>query len=230
MNNKSLYTFWKKHVDSKFLCRIVSEEYISDIRKNGLNHKKDPFEKNKKDIFKLFNICLKLYNKGFIMMRWWGKPVDQTVVIATSKKDLNNPFIDFGPNNKKNIDYYLNLRGGALVNTVLIFTEEILMTKPHLTKPEIKFVTKMNQWAKKKHIYKNTVIFVKASSRYFESAHFRPVEGGDNIESPFGSFEHFKKTVSKKGIAYYTPYLTVKKSFYVRTIKPIPTSEINYKK
>ncbi len=225
MNKKSLFTFWKKYVDSKYLYRIVSEEYMPELKKQGFNHKNDPFRRHKKDIFRLFNICLKLHKKGFIMVRWWGKPVNQTIVVATTKKDLNNNFIDFAPNFKHTIDYYLKLKGGALVNTILIFTEELLMKKPPLTNSEVRLIIKLNEWSKKRCSFKNKIIAIPASSKYFETAYFQHFQG-KYFESPFGSFEHFKKVVSNKGLNFFYPYLTGKKLFYLRTIKSIPCSEI----
>ena len=225
MNEKGLFNYWKKYVDSTYLYRVVSEEYLSDIKKNGFDHKDDPFDRYKKDIFRLFDICLKLYKKGFIMMRWWGRPVDQAHVIKCTANDLNKPFIDFTPNFGSAIKEYLRLKGGALVNTVLIFTEELLMKKPPLTSSEIKLIKKLNNWSRKKFSYNNKVVVIRASSKSFETAQFQYF-WGDNVESPFGSFEHFKKVVSKKGLDFYTPYLTGKKLFFLRTTTFIPASQI----
>jgi len=225
MDEKTLFTFWKKYVDSKYLYRTVSEEYTSELKTHGFNPRNDPFRKHKKEIFRLFDICLKLHKKGFIMMRWWGEPVDQTNVISTTKKDLNNDFIDFTPNFKQTIDYYLKLKGGALANTIFIFTEELLMKKPPLTNSEVKLIIKLNEWSKKRRSFKNKVIAIPASSRYFETAFFQNFQG-KYLESPFGTFGHFKKIVSKNGLATYYLYLTGKKLFYLRTTTPIPNSEI----
>jgi hypothetical protein len=173
MDEKELYSYWKKYVDSKFLYRVVSEEYVPSIKKQGFNHNKDPFEKNKNDIYKLFSICMRLYKQGFIMMRWWGKPVDQKKVIKISKEDLANPGIDFTPNFENILFYYLNLQGGALVCTVRIFTEELIMKRPPLSDSEWTLVKKLNVWSRKKYSYRNKVVVIRASSKCFEHAHFQ---------------------------------------------------------
>ena len=224
--NQEIYNIWKKYVDSKYLYRIISEEYLTEIKKFGFNHNKDPFKNKKEDISKLFKIILKLKNEGFIMMRWWGKPVDQEHVIKCTTKDLKINYIDFTPKYEDTIEYYLNLKGGALVNTVLIFTEELLMKKPPLKEDEWKLVKKLNNWSKKKFEYNNKVVWIKASSKYFENAKFQNFIGKNYVESPYGRFEHFKKIISKKGLEYYLPFLKNEKLFYIRTINKIPPSEI----
>ena len=92
--NKAHYNTWEKYIDKKFLYRVVSDEYIPSIKKIGLDNNKNPFKDKKKDIFKLFKIVLNLKKRGFIMMRWWGKPVDQEIVINCTKKDLKSNYID----------------------------------------------------------------------------------------------------------------------------------------
>jgi hypothetical protein len=219
--------FYETYINSKVIYRVVSEEYLSQIKKEGFNHEKDPFKLMKKDIYKLFNILLKLKKKGFIIMRWWGQPVDQEGVINCTKKDLENKYIDFTPD-LKNVNYYLKLKGGALVQTVLIFTEELLIKKPSLDEKDYTLINKLNQWAKKKSKFKNRVISIKGSSKYLETAKFQTFTG-KYVDSPFGSFEHFKKVIKKQGLEFYKPYLTGKKLFYLRTIKPIPVSELKIK-
>jgi len=227
MKKEALFAFWKRYVDSRNLYRIVSEEYLPAIRRAGLNPKKDPFENHKKDIFRLFDICLKLHKSGFIMVRWWGKPVDQVKVINVTRHDLNNDFIDFTPDSGNLLEYYLKLPGGALVNTLFIFTEELLLKQPPLTQSDYALIRKLNAWSKKKRAFKNRILSVRGSSSYFESAHFQ-YPGGHYELSPFGSFEHFKKVVSKRGLAFYAPYLTGKTRFYLRLRKAIPASQIRY--
>ena len=223
---KQLRNWYKKYVEDRVMLRMVSEEYIPRIKKYGFEHNKDPFSKVKSDVFQFFDILLELKKKGFIMMRWWGKPVDQELVINCSKGDLNLNYIDFTSEHEFIIKYYLNLPGGAFVQTILIFTEEILMKKPPLTDEEIKLVKKLNRWSKRKAKYKNKVIRIKATSNYFENAVFQRLKGKKEIESPLGSFENFSKIISKNGFKIYQDYLTDKKLFHIRTINKIPAKEI----
>ena len=224
--NKKHYNIWKKYIDSGFIYRVVSEEYLPSINKIGLDPKKDPFRNNKKDIFRLFQIILNLKKRGFLMMRWWGKPVDQEKVINCTKKDLKSNYIDFTPNYKKVLDYYKELKGGALVNTILIFTDELLVKKPQLKEEEWKLIKKLNNWSKKKNQYTNKIIKIKASSKYLENAEFQELGKEKYSRSPFGSFENFEKVIKKNRLKYYLPFLKNKKLFYLRVKNKIPPREI----
>lgn len=226
MEEKELYQFWKENIDSKYIYRIVSEDYIFEIEKNGFEPDKNPFEKIKPQLFKLFEIIMTLKEKGFIMMRWWGEPVDQEVVINCTKKDLEKNYIDFAPNYKNIVNYYLNLNGGALVQTILIFTTELLMKKPPLTDKEVLLVEKLNKWANLKAKKKNKLVWLKASSSCFENVYFQRNGEKEYLESPLGSFTNFKKVIGKNNLNIYLPYLTSKKLFYLRAESKIPPSEI----
>lgn len=224
MEEKELYNLWKKHIDSKFMYRIVSEEYLPDIKRYGFNQKRNPFNKKiKKEIYQLFDILISLKKKGFILTLNWGRPVDQEYVIRCTKKDLEKDYIDF--TSKQAVKYYMGLKGGGTVNTVLSFTEELLRKKPELNKKEWNLIIKLNQWAKKKGKYQNRVILIKASSKYFETANFQSFIK-EYVECPLGRFEHFKRIIQKRGLNFYKPFLTGKKLFHIRTIHPIPAREI----
>ncbi|MBT4577195.1 hypothetical protein HOM13_00215 [Candidatus Woesearchaeota archaeon] len=225
--NKAHYNTWEKYIDKKFLYRVVSDEYIPSIKKIGLDNNKNPFKDKKKDIFKLFKIVLNLKKRGFIMMRWWGKPVDQEIVINCTKKDLKSNYIDFTPDYKKTIDYYLKLKGGALVNTILIFTDELLVKKPQLKEDEWVLIKKLNKWSKKKNQYTNKIIKIKASSKYLEKAEFQELGKKKYSPSPFGSFENFEKAIKKNKLKYYLPFLKNKKLFYLRVKNKIHSKELS---
>jgi hypothetical protein len=90
----------------------------------------------------------------------------------------------------------------------------------------LKLVKKLNIWSKKREKFGNVVIWIKASSEFFETAEFQNFLTKKYVTCPYGSFEHFKKIILKKGLKYYLPFLKSKKLFYVRTKKYIPPSEI----
>lgn len=226
-NENELKQIWEEYINSQKIYRIVSEDYISEIKKNGFQPNQNHFNEIKPQLLELFNIVLNLKNKGFLMMRWWENPVDQEVVVNCTKTDLEKNYIDFTPNFEKTIDYYLNLKGGALVQTILIFTEELLLKIPQiLSKKELKLVTMLNEWSRKKANSKNIVISLSASSSYFEKVIFQIPNEQKYLESPFGSFENFKKIINKNGLDAYLPYLKFEKLFYLRTKISIPPSEI----
>ncbi|HIH23968.1 TPA: hypothetical protein HA251_02945 [Candidatus Woesearchaeota archaeon] len=230
-SEKELLAFWKKHVDGKRLYRVVARKYVPDIRRSGLNPGKNPYKSRTKDIRAFCRILLALRKKGFVMMRWWGRPVDQLNVVETTLRDITSGYIDFTPDYKSSltIDYYLNLRGGALAQTIYIYSEELLMKQPPLTAKEWTLVKRMNSWSKELCSDENALLSIPASSAYLEHASFQHFTG-PYVESPFGSFGHFKMVVKKNGLGFYKPYLEGKKLFYLRTTKSIPPSVLRFGK
>ncbi|MBI2667599.1 hypothetical protein HYX17_02400 [Candidatus Woesearchaeota archaeon] len=226
MKERELLRFYRKYIN-KDLYHVVSLEYINDIKEEGLNPKKDPYQKLIPDIKRLFKLILRLEKKKFIHKQNWGfKIVTAKYIVKTSLKDINSPFIDFTPLYKETY-YYRRHRGGALVTTIKAITYDILKRKPELTKSEFDLVNMLYKWSIKKSKFKNKVLVVKGSSRCFETAHFQRVLSGKRyIKSPFGRFEHFKKVINGYGFERYEHYLKEKKLFYLRVIDKIPASDI----
>lgn len=221
-NAKSL---WIKHIHNTHLYRVVSSEHLDSILTQGLRHDKNPFTSKVPDIEALFELVLKLKKKGFIMMRWWDEAVDQERVIQVTRKDLEKSYIDFTSSLQEAKEYYKPLSGGALVQTVLMFTEELLLKRIPLTQEELPLVKNLNAWAKKKSSYKNVILKIRGSSRSLESAHLQRFGGQEYIPSPFGSFEHFKNVIDTHGWQTYKPYLEGK-LFHLRTVTHIPAKDI----
>lgn len=229
MSSNELYRFWKKYIDRN-LYRVISSEYLSNIEKNGLNPKKDPYTNFISDIKKLFKLVIKLEKNGFVHEQDWGfKKVKGNYIVMVSSEDIDSPYIDFTPNYKETY-YYKKHKGGALIQTIIKITNDILDRKPKLTSSELKLVISLNQWSKKKSQFNNKVLFVKGSSKCFESALFQNrlgKKGKDKYwESPFGRYEHFKKVIEKNGLKKYEPYLKGEKLFYLRVTTKIPSKEI----
>lgn len=226
MSKEKLLESYNKYVKNNYFYRVVSEEYEKDILKKGLNPSINPFESKKKDIFSLFKLVLKLKKEGFIMMRIWSRPVDQEHIVNVTKKDLKQNFVDFTPDYKDTLSFYKDLKGGALANTVFIFTEELLLKQIGLTKKEKELVLRLNKWSKDKINTKNVVFKIKASSKYLEKAKLQDPKLKDYLPSPFGSFEHFEKVVQKHCLETYIPYLKQQKLFYLRTKTKIAPEEL----
>ncbi|MBI2657802.1 hypothetical protein HYX08_03870 [Candidatus Woesearchaeota archaeon] len=229
MNEEDLYKLWKKYININ-LYRITSSEHLNNILKNGLNPKKNPYQKLIPDIKKLFKLVLKLERKGFIHEQDWGfKKVTGKYIVAVSSEDINSHFIDFTPNYKET-HYYKRHKGGALAQTVERITDDILNREPALSEKEISLIMRLHKWSKKKSKFSNKILFVKGSSIYFESALFQNRLGEKAKDkywkSPFGRLENFKKIIGKFGLKRYEPYLKGEKLFYLRTIGKIPPKEI----
>ena len=230
MDEKELLRFWKKYI-ARNMYRVVSSEYVKDIKKKGLNPKKDPYQKIIPDIKKLFSLVIKLEKKGFVHEQDWGfKKVTGKYIVMVSSEDICSPFIDFTPNYKETY-YYLKHKGGALVQSVKKITADILDRKPKLSDSEQSLVRRLNKWSLKKSNFKNKTIYVKGSSKYFENSLFQNrlgKKGKDKYwKSPFGRFEHFKKIINKYGLKKYDSFLKGKKLFYLRIKSTIPAKEIS---
>ena len=128
MNDKGLYRFWKNYIDRN-IYRVISSEYLADVKKNGLNPKKDPYTEVIPDIKKLFRLVLKLEKKGFIHEQDWGsKKVTGEYIVMVSLEDIDSPYIVFTTDYKETY-YYRKCKGGALIQTVIKITEDILERK-----------------------------------------------------------------------------------------------------
>ena len=227
MDEKYLKWFYKRYID-KNLYRVVSEEYLKDIKKHGIDPNKNPYHEQIPLIKMLFSLLLRLEKSGFRHTRKWGNQiVDAKKIISVSTRDIDNPYVDFTASYKKTY-YYRKYKGGALVATIKEITSDILERKSNLSKSELKLVEDLHKWALFKSSFKNRVLFFKGSSKYFETAHFQMLGSGkDYIESPFGRYEHFKKIIEKNGLDIYKPYLEDKDTFYLRAVERIPASEIH---
>tara|TARA_Y100000310_G_C20703085_1_gene831933 strand:- start:12778 stop:13482 length:705 start_codon:yes stop_codon:yes gene_type:complete len=228
-DEKEFYRFWKKYINRN-LYRVISSEYLSNVKKNGLNPKKDPYQKLIPEIKELFKLVIKLEKKGFIHKQDWGfKKVTGKYIVNVSSEDIDSPFIDFTPNYKET-HYYKKHKGGALIQTIRRIIEDILKRKPKLLSNELTLVNKIDKWSKKKSKFNNKILFVNGSSKYFETALFQNrlgKKGKDKYwKSPFGRFEHFVSIIKKYGLKRYESYLKGEKLFYLRIISKIPAKEI----
>ena len=230
MDETELYCFWKKYIDRN-LYRVVSSEYLSDIRKNGLNPRKDPYQKIIPEIKRLFKLVMKLEKNGFIHGQDWGlkNKVTGKYIIMVSTEDIDSPLIDFTSDYKETY-YYRKHKGGALTQTIKKITTDILERKLTLSSTDLNLVKKLNSWARKKSQFINKTLFVKGSAKAFETALFQNKLGkkGDKYwKSPFGRFEHFKQVVERYGLKKYEDHLKGKRLFYLRVKDRIPAKEIH---
>ena len=121
-------------------------------------------------------------------------------------------------------------RGGANVTNTKSLYRGILRLKVKLTEKERSLIKELLEWTEKKSKYKNRIISIKGSSRYFEAAYFQHFLGKREKKeywaSPYGSFKHFKEVVENYGIKRYLPFFKEEKFACLRVKKRIPASEI----
>lgn len=215
------------------LYRVVSGRHYKDILKNGINPRKNPYKKIIPDLKRLIKILERQEKKGNILKLDWGREVNGSFAIKVTLHDISIYAVDFTPC-KEHIKYYLNLKGGAAVSNIEKITRMLLESRHKLSKTEEKLVKKLSLFAKKCKC-KNKALFVKGGCECFETAYFqvfrkkkykknkykKPI----HWPSPFGSFEYFKKTITKKGLNKYLEKLE-NKEYYLRVKDKIPAEEI----
>jgi len=233
MNEKKLRRLWEEHINRSVYRIIPSLSYQKAI-KQGIDPTKNPFIKVRSKIIYLSKIIQKLQNNNEEIIIYWGrKQVSGSKAIRITIDDLMLNVVDFTPR-KDEINYYLQLKGGALVANIRRITSEIISREPSISEREWKTVKSLNKWAVKNSCL-NKVIVVHGSSKIFESALFHVkrkkknkniVHNAEYMPCPFGSYNHFKKVLLKEGWRKYS-YLIKNKMFYLRVKKKIPKEEIH---
>ena len=231
-SEKLLKEIYKKYIDRP-IYRVVPYRDYKKILKEGINPKKDPYEKIKPKLKQFFKIILKLEKKGkIIKLKWGSKEIFGSYAVKTTIDDLLRPYVDFTPNNES---YYMKMHGGATVTNIKRLIKKLIEIKPKLSNKDLKIVDGLNKWTKKKTC-KNKVIYVQGSSKIFETALFQELKSTKTksisgrkkryyLPNPFGSFEHFKKIIKKNGLKKYLSHFK-NNNFYLRVKDKIPANEI----
>lgn len=230
MENKEeqkLRNIWERTINSKFVYRSQSEEYLKEILKEGFDPEKDPYVNIRPKLERLYELVLNLEKKGHQMvLDWNGVYPTGAKAVKVSRLDLDSPFIDFTTDLKEAKVFVKQFQGGAIAGNVLELINEIKKFDINLTMAQKELIKELTKWAKNKRMYKNKLLKVRASSMSLQSAKIHTFEYKKYFVSPYGSFEHFKKVIQKYGIEKYVPYLAGEKKAYLRVISKIPFNEI----
>ncbi|MBW3021136.1 hypothetical protein KY334_07615 [Candidatus Woesearchaeota archaeon] len=234
-----LREYYNKHIKNRRFYRVYSAEYEEDIKEHGLTPKKNPYRKLYPRIKKLFRVLRWLEkHHTFEHTQMWGRLVDSEKIISTTLNDMKNNFIDFTPF-KSEVEYYQNLmkgKGGAIVSTVKLITNDILERKPKLPwYASYKFIKKMNDWTIERGKHDIKVLYVLGSCEELNTAFFqtRNEYKHDNLPSPYGSFEHFKKIINEHGLEKYKKIIEGKRNtdetfVNLRMTSLVPRKEIHF--
>jgi len=226
MDETKLKLLYAKCVKNKFFYRTFSNEFFNDIKNNGLNPKKNPYQEMKNNLIQFFKILDNLEEKGFnyVYIYWPNEKPLGSKLSRVHRKSLDKKYIDFTIN-KKELNHYLNRTGGDIPYTVNHVANDLLNWNYPLNTNQIKTLKKVQKWAKAKMRFSMKKLKILATSKSLERADFQRF-GQEYIPCPYGSFEHFKKVIKKYGWDTYKPYLLEKKHFYVRFKDKIPREEI----
>jgi len=189
-----LEKIWKKYVDKKYFYRTFSGEYLVEVKREGFNPLKNPYEKQKKDLCEFFCILDRLEKKGYYYTYlYWprSKPIG-SILSRNHRKSLKKNYIDLTPNNFDDLGYYEKRKGGDIPQTVYHVCEDLIKFDYPLTPKEMRLVLMLQKWSKAKLNYKNITIKIPATSLCLEKAYLERFLGKREIPSPFGSFDHFR--------------------------------------
>lgn len=227
MEEKQLKEFYKKYIDIK-IYRVIPEEYIKEIKNEGMNPKKDPLKNRYNTIKKLFKIMKKFEKEGIIYTEnWRDRNRKGSEIIKINLKSMKNKHIDFVADYNQATKFKEKWKGGALINSISNYIN--FLDKQELSSKEKEIIEELKLWIKEKQNYKNVMIYVRGSNKCFEKAKLLllPINGKiKTIKSPYGSFKHFKKIVKNK-FTRYEKYLKQNELSYLRVTSKIPKEAIN---
>ena len=226
MEDRKLFEIWDKFID-RDIYRVTSDEYLSDIILNGLNPTNDPFREKYTDINKLFELMTNFEKRGVIYQEIWRDgPVPATHMIGFNRDSRINNYLDFVADDQQLLKFCKRWKGGCLTGMVFNFTT--FLQNQELSHSEKTLVDGLHNWTSKKREYRNRVIAVNGSNFIFESAKMLCLPVDDEqyiVSSPYGSFEHFKKTVNSE-LDLYLPFIKLEKLSYLRVTEKIPSKAI----
>ena len=233
-NEKKLQQFYNKYINKPIYRAIPLVDY-NEIKNNGIDPTKNPYNKIKPSMKKLANIILKLEKEGYSMkLKWGGVFASGNFAVKNMLDDINREFIDFA-SNKKQVEFYSKIvSGGALAVSIKRVTKRLMEDKPNLTNHEWQIIKQLNRNSQKR-IGSMKVLYIQGNSKILEKglihllkkkkkhSKFEP----SYLSSPFGSFEHFKRVITKYGFRKCSYWLK-SENYYLRIKEKIPAKEIRW--
>jgi len=227
MEDKQLRKIYDKYVSNGYAYRTQTKEHLKEVLKDGFDPNYCPYTKIRPKLERLYDLVLILEGEGFKMtLDWKGVYPSGSQAVKTSRLDLDNPFVDFAIDLEETEDFVKRFKGGAIAGNVLKLIGGIKGFDTKLTKTQKKLMDDLFVWAKKKMKFTNFLLRVNLSEKFFENAKIHILGEKGYWESPYGSFENFRKVIKKSGIKKYEPYLKKKKRAYIRVIDKIPAGVI----
>ena len=193
-----LRSAYKRFVEGKYLYRASSEEWLDNIRKEGLDPSQNPYEDVKQQLIEFFTILdrLEAIGHNYVYMYWPDEKPLGSKISRIHRRSLDQEYIDLTPDEKE-IEYYMDRRGGDIPHTVNHIAQDIQEYYP-LTDEEKELVRRLRQWSLERMEYSMVKIGIAATSKYLEDAEFQRF-GLEYIGSPFGTFDNFKDLVEENG-------------------------------
>jgi hypothetical protein len=168
MDKTDLFEYWNEFIN-RDIYRVISEEYLQEIIKNGLNPQEDPFSKMYEKIDELFELITKFEKKGVVYQEEWRDgPVVASEIIKFNEASRKNNYLDFVVDYNQALKFYEKWKGGALTNMIYNFSN--FLQDQILSCDERKLVDVLYNWSSQKRNYKNRIIAIDGSNSVLENA------------------------------------------------------------
>jgi hypothetical protein len=226
IDETGLMQFWKTYIDTD-IYRVMSEEYLPQIEKSGLDPHYDPFSSMYPDINSLFELMIGLENKGIIYTEHWRDgPRTASQIIEISRISMASDYLDFVADLYQALKFRDKWGGGALANAV--FNYSSFLQDKDISPEERKLADNMLSWSMERRSYENRILSVSGSNPVFETAKLLllPMSGEkETVDSPYGSFGHFRNSISDR-FEQLKPYLRQSELSYLRVVDRIQPEDI----
>ena len=186
---------WKKRVEGCFIYRGMG---LHELQK-GIDPENDPFSEIRPQLFHLISILEKVLLKGFkftVHEDYSGMSFSLNNIIAWSRRDLENPGIDFTSLYDSAWGYSMNFRGSQLKQNFKYITDHLPelanepILKSEMSEKDWKIVSLVNTWmVGEEDNHTRIVVWVKRSQSTFDE---------NRRCLPLGSLSVFRRNVIRE--------------------------------
>jgi len=190
-----IHDLWKERVDSCFLYRGMG---LQDLQE-GLNPDNDPFREIRPQLFQLICILENALSKGFqftVHEDYSGMSFSLNDIITWSRRDLENPGLDFTSFYDNAAGYSRNFCGSQLKQNFKYITDHLPeLSNDSILKSEIcgedwKIISRVNSWIiGGDNSHTRVIVWVKRSQSVFDE---------NQRCLPLGSLQIFKRNVLRE--------------------------------
>lgn len=182
---------WKERVDGRFIYRGMG---LHDLQE-GLDPDNDPFSEMRPQLFHLICILEEVLSKGFkftVHEDYSGMSFSLNDIIAWSRRDLENPGMDFTSLYDNACGYSKNFCGSQLKQNFKYITDHLPLANDPILKSEMseedwKIISLVNSWiVREDDDYTRIVVWLRRSQSAFDE---------NRRCLPLGSLSIFKRNV-----------------------------------
>lgn len=184
-----LLALWKERIESKYMFRGMSVKDVAD----PLDPAHDPFEAIRPRLYGLLTILQRLLDAGFqftVHEDYSGLSFDLRDIVRWTRRDLDNPGLDFTSRHESACGYARNFQGSQLKQNVRYITDNLPerrsdpLVRESITPADWQLVRRVNAWVVRESAeHRSVVARVRRSCPVFDI--------GDDPHLLLGSFARF---------------------------------------